>query len=678
MPQPAAVRPTHRHGTRRAVTFALTAALAASACSPMPSPPPSVASSPSGEPTATSTAAAGRPIVYGAVIPGFAPSPLLAISNTAPPGFRPPGGRADLPVQLVYNGIYRWDDSFAPVPDLAAEPCTVASDRVSISCRLVETTFHDGTPLTADDVAFTYELARRHPDCLFAMGTCVGDIVESVSAPDDRTVEFRLVRPDATFLTLVLPEVMIDSRAAIEAAYAPLAERAATLDPAVYGAAAGAIVEQLQAAEPDCAAAIEGTDALFAAAGLEPLPRDRFTGANGGFDTCLYAEYTAPLLGAIEASVGATGLDAISLAYPALSSNRAPIGTGPWRFVGVEGGDRGVFEAFEGFHRGAPATPRIEIVVYRDSARAFEGLRDGELTWLTPPLREPELVDEARKLPGLKFASFPESDFTGLMYNLREGRLFADPNLRAAIEICIDKPQTVDAATDGRGNVAYSPISPISWAYQPDLVRPERDVAAARRLIESSGWVDGDDGIYVRGDRRLATKVYVFGGFAERVEFMDLVAAQVRDCGVELDVVQADQESVIGPLERYPHVAPGQDDPFDAVFVGWAMGFDPDNPLFHSRTISSETQPNGLNVMGFSDPRVDELLDRGLATYDQRERARIYREFQDLIAATRPVLFGWSSTTTEALSTQLRLTDGEPNLASRQWPWELEKLVVRD
>ena len=81
--------------------------------------------------------------------------------------------------------------------------------------------------------------------------------------------------------------------------------------------------------------------------------------------------------------------------------------------------------------------------------------------------------------------------------------------------------------------------------------------------------------------------------------------------------------------------------------------------------------------MGFSDPRVDELLDRGLATYDQRERARIYRELQDVLAAARPVLFGYSLRTVEALDERLTLTDGEPNLASREWPWELEKLVFR-
>ena len=241
-----------------------------------------------------------------------------------------------------------------------------------------------------------------------------------------------------------------------------------------------------------------------------------------------------------------------------------------------------------------------------------------------------------RALPGIKVAAFPDASFTMLVYNLRKGRLFADPKLREAMESCIDKPQTVDAATSGRGDVLYSPIDPISWAYQPDLVRPERDVAAARRKIESSGWAPGDDGIYVRDGRRLATKVYVLGNDASRVAFMDLVAAQVRDCGIELDVVPADQQTVLAPLSEFPHIPPGQDTPFDALFFAWAHTFDPDDPLFHSRSISSAEQPGGPNVMGFSDPRVDELLDRGLATYDQRERARIYRELQDVLAAARP------------------------------------------
>ena len=121
----------------------------------------------------------------------------------------------------------------------------------------------------------------------------------------------------------------------------------------------------------------------------------------------------------------------------------------------------------------------------------------------------------------------------------------------------------------------------MSWAYQPDLVRPERDVEAGRNLIEASGWTPGADGIYVRDGERLATKVYVYGGFAPRVRFMDIVAAQVRDCGIDLEIVPATQDEVLGGLSQAP---------FDARFIGWGHSFDPDpGPLFHSSEISSKS-----------------------------------------------------------------------------------------
>lgn len=607
----------------------------------------------------------------GLAIPPFAPSPFLKSSNAF--GFRPPG-RAEIVTQLVYNGLYRYDDSLAPVPDLAASPCEVNADQVTIRCTLVDATFHNGSPLTADDVAFTYELGRREPTCLFAFGSCFGDMLASATAVDPRTIEFRLTAPNATFLTAVLPSVLIDSRAVVEAAYAPLGERAGTLDGADYDRAAQAIVEQLQSTAPDCEAPLGEAEALLEAAGLEPLPRDQFTGADGQFDACLYAQETGLLLENVEASLGATGLDAIALAYPALSFNRSPVGTGPWRFVSVEDGTSAVLEAFDGYHRGPVATPRIEVRVIRDPTVVRDGLLSGDLDWVTAP---PDLYQQIADEPDLKFAAFPDALYFILAYNVREGMLFADRDLRAAIELCIDKPATVDAATDGTGDVIYSPIDPISWAYQPDLVRPERDVEEARRLLEAAGWTEGDDGVYTHDGARLAADVYVRADEAQRVAFMDLVSEQVLDCGIELTVIPADSETVLAPLGEYPHVPGGEDEPFQAIFIGWFHGFDPHDDFWHSRSVSSPEQPRGLNFMGFSNPEVDALLDAGVTTYDQRERARIYRELQQVLAEERPVLFSWAARQYEALDARLGLTEGELNLSSRQWMWQLEKLVLR-
>jgi len=624
-------------------------------------------------PSAAAPAGTGQPIVIGLPVPSFAESPFFTISNAGGYRVRP----REIVPQLVYNALYRYDDTLAPIPDLAAAPCEVRADQVTIICRLVEATFHNGAPLTAEDVAFTFELGRRHPDCLFAFGECFGEMLQTATAVDARTVEFRLTAPNATFLTLVLPNVFIDSRAVVEAAYAPLAERAATLelDAADFQQGADAIFAQLGSDSADCEAPLADAAELFEAAGSEPLPRDQFADAEGRFDACLYAEWTAILLEDIAASLGATGLDAISLAYRALSFNRSPVGTGPWRFISVEDGTRLTLKAFDAYHRGPPATPSIEVRLIRDFGIARDGLLSGELDWVPLP---PDLYSQIQGAPDLRFSAYPDSTYFMLAYNLREGMLFADRVLRDAVEVCIDKPATVDAATDGTGDVIYTPVEPVSWAYQADLPRPERDVDEARRAIEAAGWVEGDDRIYVRDGVRLATDVYVRGDEGERVAFMDLVAEQVRDCGIELTVIPADTETVLSPLQEYPHIPGGHDEPFQAVFIGWQHGLDPHDRLWHSRTVTSAEQPNAENVMGFSNPQVDALLDAGITTYDQRERARIYREFQQVLVEQRPVLFGWAARIHEAIDARLGLTEGELNLSSRQWFWQLEKLVLRE
>ena len=415
---------------------------------------------------------------------------------------------------------------------------------------------------------------------------------------------------------------MIDSRAVVEAAYAPLAERAATLDPADYQAAAEALSTELTSDAPDCEGPLADAEALFRAAGLEPLPRDQFSAADGRFDACMYAEWTRVLLGDISASLEATGIDAISRAYRALSFNRSPVGTGPFRFASIEEGTRVKLEAFAGYHLGPPATPRFEVRLIRDAAAVRDGLRSGELDWVAMP---PDLYAQVENEPDLRFGIYPDAVYYMLAYNLREGMLFAEHDLRTAVELCIDKPATVEAATDGNGDVIYTPIDPVSWAYQPDIPRSERDVEGARQLIESAGWAEAEDGVYEREGVRLATEVYVRGDVAERVAFMDLVAEQVRDCGIELTVVPADPETVLGPLQEYPHIPGGGDEPFQAIFLGFEPRIRSARESWHSSTTRQPTSPSESTSWASATRRSMHCLDAGVRHRSARAGSHLPR-----------------------------------------------------
>ena len=62
---------------------------------------------------------------------------------------------------FIYAGLYRRDALQRPMPDLATS-CTPDAAGTMITCTLGAATFHNGQPVTADDVAFTYRLANAN------------------------------------------------------------------------------------------------------------------------------------------------------------------------------------------------------------------------------------------------------------------------------------------------------------------------------------------------------------------------------------------------------------------------------------------------------------------------------------------------------------------------------------
>ncbi len=291
-----------------------------------------------------------------------------------------------------------------------------------------------------------------------------------------------------------------------------------------------------------------------------------------------------------------------------------------------------------------------------------------------------EATAEAR---GIHVLHLPGSRFAQLTFNVREGRLFSDVNLRRALQLCIDLPRDVDAATGGAGIPIYSSVMPGSWADDPDLPKPDRDVAAGKRLIEASGWTLGSDGVFARGKVRLAAEVAVRGDMAERVKMVDLIAAQARDCGMDLrslplEGLWSGSTSPAADLLTYPHHIPGTKTPFDLLLVQYNTGVDPADSLqlYTSSEVSDEEHPYGANMGGFSDPAFDRLLAEAGATYDQAGRASLYRQAQEELAAQLPALFLWNRPVTDAVRPTVATVDGPLDLTLPNWAWQPERLVV--
>lgn len=123
----------------------------------------------------------------------------------------------------IHETLVRYaDDSFEPVPHLA-ESWEISSDGLTYTFHLREgVTFHDGSPLTAEAVQFSFErmLNKEHPyhdtgPFPFA-GFWYGRIKE-ISVKDNLTVSFTLSEPYTPFLgALAIPTGSIVSPAAVQ------------------------------------------------------------------------------------------------------------------------------------------------------------------------------------------------------------------------------------------------------------------------------------------------------------------------------------------------------------------------------------------------------------------------------------------------------------------------------
>ncbi|HKQ62107.1 MAG TPA: ABC transporter substrate-binding protein [Candidatus Polarisedimenticolaceae bacterium] len=136
-----------------------------------------------------------------------------------------------LPVNQIFDGLVALDASLNIVPALA-ESWTISRDGTSYSFHLREgVRFHDGTPLEAEDVAFTLRrlLDPRHAkhSLAFAYLTVVEGAKEfaaghradlaGVEVLDPRTLRIRLERPYTSFLeVLSMDGVSVVPRARVE------------------------------------------------------------------------------------------------------------------------------------------------------------------------------------------------------------------------------------------------------------------------------------------------------------------------------------------------------------------------------------------------------------------------------------------------------------------------------
>ena len=282
--------------------------------------------------------------------------------------------------------------------------------------------------------------------------------------------------------------------------------------------------------------------------------------------------------------------------------------------------------ANEDYFAGAPNVKQMFFPIIKDDLAGGQALAAGQADWkysLTGPT-----YNEIKDNPDLKFVEYPDFGFYSLYFNQREGSLFADKNLRQAVSYCFDKEATVARRhRAARAWPIYSEIPPASWAFPTQgLNTYPMDQAKAKELIEVVR-LDPRLGRHLREGRPEAVDDR---GRARRSTGPQQVdAAHVRpgqgSAAWTSSTSETDFTALLNMLTTYPHInaaAPETGKPFDAYFGGFNTGFDPDPfSLYHSSECSTAERPDTNNYICYQNAEVDKLIEDGLVTFDQAERA---------------------------------------------------------
>jgi peptide/nickel transport system substrate-binding protein len=218
--------------------------------------------------------------------------------------------------------------------------------------------------------------------------------------------------------------------------------------------------------------------------------------------------------------------------------------------------------------------------------------------------------------------------------------LFADPEVRRALTLAIDRQTIVDTLLAKLGSVSSSPILDIVWAHNRRLVPWPYDPATSRRLLASHGWRPGSDGLLQRNGKHFAFTLETNAGNHLRSAAVEMVQAQLQQVGIQVQLRTAEFSALAARLRS------GE---YDAVLMGYAL----DSGLDLSEEFSSSTIGDS-NYARYSNREVDALIKQANSQADILQAGTYLNRVQEILHQEQPWTFMWQAKRLSAANRRVR------------------------
>ncbi len=308
---------------------------------------------------------------------------------------------------------------------------------------------------------------------------------------------------------------------------------------------------------------------------------------------------------------------------------------------------------------------RIDRLVSRfipDPATQFlELLADNIDTMSLDPIQYARIIPARPELKN-RVALYKElgNSYTYLGFNLKR-KPFNDIRVRQAINYAINKQEIIDGVLLGLGEPVSSPYKPGTRWSNPELHPYPYDPVKARSLLKEAGYEDHDgDGIIDKDGVPLSFEIRLNQNKQREMSAV-LIQRRLKEVGIDVKIRRLEWASFISRV-----IKTGD---FDVVLLGWGLSLDPDQySIWHS----SQQGPGQFNFIGYSNPRVDALLEQGRMELNPDKRMKIYHEFSKILLEDSPVVYLFAGYGLPAINKRVKGIDDPPppaGVAHNSYDW---------
>ncbi|MDL2318834.1 ABC transporter substrate-binding protein [Eubacteriales bacterium OttesenSCG-928-A19] len=286
---------------------------------------------------------------------------------------------------------------------------------------------------------------------------------------------------------------------------------------------------------------------------------------------------------------------------------RADGGTGPFTLGEWVPDNMVSVVAFDDyFLEDLPKAAGIEFYVMTDESARLAALRTGSIDIVNATADMLPLVENDANIA---VASYQSRNYSALCLNLNPEKFehFQDVRVRQAISLALNREEIIDMAYNGEALVSgFVPPLMGRWAVDVES-HPlyQQNIEQAKSLMEEAGYADGFDVVLTVG---LLDSLRNLGA---------VVQQQLAEINIRVEIQN---------LENAQYVENWSAHDFEMMACQNGGGTDPSRAVaFFFKT------GNSANIAEYSNERVDELCDLGLATSDEDARLEYYTEAINII-----------------------------------------------